>query len=1279
MECDSPGFIPSSPYIGADEGWDGRYQGHYSKEGKDGVWSIQSKWTTKSFKDAIPHLEEEIKKELENAAAKQVNHLRIATNAELKVEQVLRLQDLAKDTAISLLVWHREDLTQRIAMQPFLRHLFFGDPQFPKLVPWNRYFSEYERDLLPMSETRIESFEDYVHKAKDFLLSATANVLLISSPGGYGKSHLLRSIAQIAHEVDRRTQVWVIRGGVRTIQDAMQNEIVAGRRCLLIFDDADRFMDEIKPLLSFLRASNSIKVILALRTSGHESVFGNVAETRLGTSCEEIRISDWNKGDLTALLRAAAKREAVEDESTIVAQYPNPFLIVWIGRQISGKSDVPLDSVKRYFVDDMDRETRVCLGAAAEDLLVNLACVVPVSLVSDKAFATMASTLNEERIREKIDRLVEAGILRVVGRNLRFNPDMKGDLYLADKLDASEGRLGALLGTWLQICPERLLSNVASAARFANSPSIGETLSRITRPWMKGNILPFRSRKEVLDVIVRLVAIVPEQCIDVIDAFVQSNEKLTTDDYGPAISGLVGITTLRDRVLKTIVAVHTKGIQGSYDNYRPQSLIRLCASPLHNSIQTIGETLKIANQWLNEPDRTHMELLSAALCEVLAGTHEYNKYGILTVEFGEKALRDTPEVRELRQRAIGLLELMIGHSSVDVNLAAIAVAEKIGSMRTRSRDEDTLPLSVEIREERRLVTRRIGGLLSPRLHFMLMNKIEQLFLTWWAQRIPGTDEAERYLQNVPRNAEYITFSHYASSEFVVENFAELKSKAPTQGRWEWFVHTRMSRFDRSEDDFTELVSTLNQSFNSPQEVVQLLVRIDHAILISERRPSPPIVTRWVKINPPLFSAIQESNALWQQVPEPFKNEILGARAEVNDAALFALAQEVLSKLPDTQITKAQLFLSSLGRHPIKQNVAFSRLARTLDRVESENTALLGFDMLRILNRVTRVFSRGPVTPMTVYEWFAILLTKGNSVIRATALLHLCPNVDKLESTYLLVRLTRLAVSKKMVLSDAMIRSLHILILNKGERIRAFPSKTVACLRQELLDSLKHTARLDHEAQSLVEFASNQEIDTLIGFVESRIQISLGTNASEYQAIPFGGFGFLARMIISFDDYERLVSRTESWHQRGYIWRYHLKVLMEELCETAEVKPYAQEYVEKQLEKQNIEAALAGCGYLPLDVATFNVFVRVGARAISCGKKVEIESLLHDATLPREAYVSLPGEPPRQLVERKELFLQMHLDANPMELNAILDDCIERIDEAIEMGLRMDDDISNPRP
>jgi hypothetical protein len=69
LECNSPGFIPSSPYIGADGAWDGYYNGYYPYEKRSGIWSIQSKWTTRSFKEAFSSLSTEVKKELKNADA----------------------------------------------------------------------------------------------------------------------------------------------------------------------------------------------------------------------------------------------------------------------------------------------------------------------------------------------------------------------------------------------------------------------------------------------------------------------------------------------------------------------------------------------------------------------------------------------------------------------------------------------------------------------------------------------------------------------------------------------------------------------------------------------------------------------------------------------------------------------------------------------------------------------------------------------------------------------------------------------------------------------------------------------------------------------------------------------------------------------------------------------------------------------------------------------------------------------------------------------------------
>jgi len=237
------------------------------------------------------------------------------------------------------------------------------------------------------------------------------------------------------------------------------------------------------------------------------------------------------------------------------------------------------------------------------------------------------------------------------------------------------------------------LINVASAVRFAKAPSLEKSLSNITRSWVKGDILPFRSRREVLGVIESLAVVIPEQCLDVLDAFLNSTEKLTTDDYGPAVLVLAGTTILRRRVLETIRAMHAMSIRGTYSNYHPQSLVRFCVSPLQNSILSIEETLSVVDQWLEAPDHTKIELASAALCEVLAGTHEYTKSGILSMTIGERSLKDTPEIRKFREHALAVLTRMIDHDLLEVKLAAITVAGEIGSTRMGSIDEATLPLS----------------------------------------------------------------------------------------------------------------------------------------------------------------------------------------------------------------------------------------------------------------------------------------------------------------------------------------------------------------------------------------------------------------------------------------------------------------------------------------------------------------------------------------------------------------------------------------------------------
>lgn len=132
----------------------------------------------------------------------------------------------------------------------------------------------------------------------------------------------------------------------------------------------------------------------------------------------------------------ASGQEKVEDEEVIAALYPNPYLIVWIGRQIKKEPTIDFKKVKEKFINDVDYEAQRCLKdvfntSGIKEFLTHLSCITPFSDKDPKAIEILSKKfdIKGEVIRETIAILSQAGILRLVGESLRFDPDMKGDLY----------------------------------------------------------------------------------------------------------------------------------------------------------------------------------------------------------------------------------------------------------------------------------------------------------------------------------------------------------------------------------------------------------------------------------------------------------------------------------------------------------------------------------------------------------------------------------------------------------------------------------------------------------------------------------------------------------------------------------------------------------------------------------------------------------------------------------------------------------------------------------
>jgi hypothetical protein len=1246
LECNSPGFIPSSPYIGADGAWDGSYRGYYDYEKRDGLWSIQSKWTKKSGKSAFDHLKKEIRKELQKANRKNADHLRIATNAELTVDYVTELQELNTGKVATLRIWDREELERRIELQPYLRYRFFGFPQYPKFVPSNEYFSKTEEHLLPIFALEIPRFNSYIKEVKLFILSENQHILLIHSPGGYGKSHLLRETAFITHQTNHERQTWMIWAGRREILNAFQDEIVEGRKYLLIFDDADRSLEEIKSLLSIIRSKGGyIKVILALRTSGFESIYDRIRELRLEGCYDEMEISEWSKDDLIRLLRLAAGKEKIEDEETIVALYSNPYLIVQIGRNIRKDSSVDFRKIKEKIVNEMFFEAKICSKDIfhpfeLEDFLTCLSCLIPFSR-GDRVFKFLSTQFNG-KVEKVILSLKKAGIIRMIGNSFRFNPDMKGDLYLARQLEKAEPEeVEGLMEELLPVSPERLFTNLEAAAGYSETITLKEPLSRIVCSWIEAaeNTSAYLKASR-LNLIGKITYLVPEDTLMLLHAYLDTENSLTTDDYGPAIRKLMNIASMRRDVVEVTEKIGLKGMIEHYYSYKPTSLIEYAVSPLYNDSDVILKTLDIFLEWLKKPNDLRVVLISTGLSEVLAGSHDYTKSTIGGMTFGTKMLKNVPRICKIRNKALQILIAMIDHPSLEVELAAIGVAGNIGKGNLGDMPIEKIPLSGKIAEEREIVLEKIGNHISPEVDFQLLDAIENLLLDWWAMEKPGTEKAENYLRTFPRSIEYIVFRHFVSSRYAFEDFCLLEKQAPTEDRWRWFVHISLDKLVYPKlEDFQSLVESLRGKYNDEMKIIEFLKYMDDKLSPCDSTQGPPIVSCWVNLESELFFSLRNCVEFRQQIPERFRDEIDFALADLNEGFTFTLAGEVLSGLPATPLPKIINFLKVLMRHPI------------------------------------------PDAALEV--WLSELLERGNTEIRNEVIRHIDFIFGRNQNYDTFFELLSLAISKEDILGRSILESLSLIFHNPSKELEFFEGKSKESFRKELLCKLKDVSVYNLHSEEIWRFVFDG-IESVIDLIEYRLQKFIEIREKhiadqEYEIIPFENTGCVTHQFRSYEDFEKFMGKVLEWHDRDMLRiRHELDHLMENVRSVKDRdsrKSYLEEYINKQLERNNIKDAIIISRFLTFCENTLDQLISVINKAASTEELKEVEELLdHEIGLGR-AWVSRPDEPPLELVEKRNLYEKILENMQSGKTTLLVRKSIERIDMLIDVQMKLSEDVS----
>jgi len=1228
LECNSPGFIPGNPYIGADGGWDGQYSGSF--EGEKGLWSIQSKWTSKSFQNAVSYLKPKVREGLRKAKENGVDHLRIATNAKLRIEQVRELESLNEGEASTLKIWHRENLEQRIEQQIYLRSRFFGAPQYTKLVPWDAYFRRYENHLLQVSATAVPNFRDCLKKATRFISSPTSRILLVISPDGNGKSHFLREIARMSHTIDFDRQAWIVIPRIRRMRDALQDEIVNGRNYLLIYDDADRFIDEFEPLVYFCKTHDSVKVILSATPSGFHPIYSIIARTRCEEIYETIVIAEWQKKDLINLLRIATGKDRVKNEEAVVSIYSLPYLVAWIGRQIARQPNLAFGKVKERFVNGLEFEAKQCLrdrlsSSKAEALLVNLACLVPFPVDSPTVLGFFAEQLNRElgEVRDVMSALEESNILKRVGNSLRFDPDIKGDIYLSYRLEGTTAeKIEDLIMTLLPVGANELFTNLSRAGRYSRLPTLKEVLTKVLDRWATNPKV--MNPRTVLNLMSKIGFLNPEDCLMTFLAYLDVCKGLTTDNYGPVLSGLVRVESVREDWIRAVEELAIKGIEGTYSNYKPPALIEISVSPLYNSVGLILRTLDVFQEWLENINPCRIKLISFALAEILRGSHSYSS----GLTFGEKILKNTSEIREMREKALEISLEMLRKASLDTKLAAIAIAEEIG--RTTSVPEGELPLSGRIADERERIVDRIAEAISPEEDFRLLGSIETLFLKWWAMRLPGTNRAVDQLRKFPRPLEYVIFRYYVSPDFVVEDFNSLEEAAPAEERWHWYVFNRMHKsIYLKSSDFGILVESLDVRYSTQSQIIQFLKELDEKISHYRYRAHPPILTCWVESNPQPFLSIHRHRELWKLVPSFFAREIELAIGSFDQNLVRRLGDAILSELPKPSLPKLETFLSLLRKDDVEQR--------------------------------------------TIYTWLSELLEKGDTETKAPILLHLSSLMDKIGDPNAAIRLLLLVISEGKMVTPEILQLLSLVVRKLEAHVDSLESGLLQDFRRELLHRLIEAPKLDYSSVQLLDFACDN-IDSLLTFIEERL-CSEARKGGGYTAIPYEGIDIIANYVGAFEDFEKIIGEVTIWLDKYAGFRVlYSGALMKPviLLRDAEGGLLVEEYIRKQFEGEKVERAIAVASCIPLDEETTHILRDVAARAVASGKIEEARSLLHRHIYPQGAWT------PSDLGVRRTHFQRIYEESELGVLKATAKACLREIDDRIEESRRLEEEILDSR-
>jgi hypothetical protein len=393
-----------------------------------------------------------------------------------------------------------ENLVDRHFSPDDRRRLFPGSNQ--PLLNWQEFFAE---TLSPEGRrfhhgTRFIPKPDILSRLEAFAEKGTCRALILSAPGGQGKSRLLLELAKSLEGKPKAPRVFFLnlssKGLDRDLADFLSRE---PKDLLLVVDDAHRLSAAMEDVARAAAKLNSVRLLVATRPEAVVALESQLHNGGYADRLEKrIDLFPWKHEDVYKLAEGILKPEHRHQAARLAGLADKCPLLVVLGGAMLNSGEWPetmtdheafrekvFKSFKNDFLERQPEHQRERL-----DQLIKLLAFVSPTAKNDTFYNKAAEILGCPPIAVGEDvKALQAARLVVENREgIRLYPDLFADAVLLDACLDQKGRPTFLHRTILSKLPitdfPALMRNVAQADWETRSKT-GETGALFEPVWQE--------------------------------------------------------------------------------------------------------------------------------------------------------------------------------------------------------------------------------------------------------------------------------------------------------------------------------------------------------------------------------------------------------------------------------------------------------------------------------------------------------------------------------------------------------------------------------------------------------------------------------------------------------------------------------------------------------------------------------------------------------------------------------------------------------------------------